>query len=189
MIKFAQGTPAAVRDWLQSLAETPQRFVSRPVRSPSRQSAARPAKVEVRPDHPIAKALATNERMESVWRLIGDWPGALHLVQLAVHYTSPLMLWNLEAPPEQRTAFGFASSWLAAAAEDFVLVLDDFPETAADLWGEPVGGLMQRLRAFARAGSRNQQNIGHFTISCPRQAARDTATCINSFSATQWHGG
>ena len=199
MIEFAKGTPAAVRTWLQSIAEKPELLVSRPVRSRSGQWETQPAKVEVQRDHPIAKALATNERMQNLWNLIGDWPGALDLIQLAVDYGNEFLLANLEEPPERRTAFGFAASWISGAAEDFAVALEMFPGIAAELWGENIDDLVQRLRAFGDAALRkaNEARAFYDFLPAPSRRGRGDTHQILFRDAATWvlkrlvglHGG
>lgn len=161
-----------LRTWLQSIAETPGLLASRPVRSRSGQWEAQTAKVEVQPDHPIAKALATDERMQNLWNLIGDWPGALDLIQSAVHYGNGFLLANLEQPPERRTAFGFAASWISGAAEDFAVALEMFPDIAAELWGEAIDDLVQRLRAFGGTASQKASEARAFYDFMPAPSRR-----------------
>jgi hypothetical protein len=153
LIEFAQGTPIAVQVWLQSIAETRQRLVSLPIRSRKRPLVTQRAIAGVRSDHPIAKALAGDERMANIWNLIGDWPGSSGLIKMAIRYSNPPLLANLMEPPEARTAFGFAASYLSSAGEDFAVALEIFPDTAAALLGEPVGALVAWLRAFAAEAS------------------------------------
>jgi hypothetical protein len=149
-INPARSTPPAVREWLREKAETPRHVVSLPNRS---LSGDQPAKVSIEGGDAIAKALLTDERMEEVWRLIGRWPGALDMVQVAIRYSNPLLLENLMAAPKDRTAFGNAALFLSETAEEFAFFLDRFSTTAAELWGEPVDPLVERFRAFAQAAA------------------------------------
>ena len=170
MIEFARKTPAMVRGWLQSIDWR---------------------------EHPIPKALATDERMERLWELIGDWPGAVHLTQLAVHYSNPSLLTRLMDP--HRTTFGYATFCLADAAVNFVAALDFFPDTAAELWGEPVDDLQKRLWAFADAAARraSEDRVFYDFAPLPSRRGRGDAHQLLYRDAIAWvlnrlvehHGG
>jgi hypothetical protein len=101
-------------------------------------------------------------RMESVldWataKMIGDWPGALDLIQMAVHYSNPFLLSKLTKPPELRTGFGYDAYHLAITAIDFLVALEFFPNTAAGLSGENMGDHVEWLCGFAAAALRSAE--------------------------------
>jgi hypothetical protein len=125
MIEFARNTPPEVAEWLR-------------------------AGLAAVPNHPILRALATDERMSALWAELGKWPpGALSVVQLATHFSTPTILSILKKPSEERASPEYTS--LGVAAEDFVMQLEWWTSAATELWGEPVGALVERLRAFATA--------------------------------------
>jgi len=102
------------------------------------------------PNHPILRALATDERMSALWAEFGKWQaGPLAVVQLATHFSTPTILSILKKPSEDRVSPEYAS--LGVAAEDFVIQLQRWTSAATELWGEPVDALVLRLRAFANA--------------------------------------
>jgi hypothetical protein len=173
-INPARLTPPAVREWLSGKAQTPRRVISLPNRSLSRDQ---PAKASIEVGDAIAKALLTDERMEEVWRLIGRWPGALDLVQVAVRYSNPLLLENLMAAPKDRTAFGNAALFLSETAQDFAFLLDSFSPIATELWGGPVGPLVERLRAFAQAaaGKANEARVFYNFVPKPNPRGRGSS--------------
>jgi hypothetical protein len=124
MIQFARNTPPEVANWLR-------------------------AQLAVMPNHPILRALAADERMSALWAELGKWqPGALVLVQLAVHFSTPTILSVLQKPSEERVSPEYT---LGLAAETFAIQLEWWSGAATALWGEPVDALIERLRAFATA--------------------------------------
>lgn len=161
MIRSARLTPPPVREWLQSIATTPRRVLLLPVGSRSE-----PASFEDQPGDPIAKALLADERMENVWRLIGNWPGSLDLIQMAVRYSNPALLANLMT--KERTAFGFAASSLSEMAAGFADVLESFSNTAEPLWGKPIEPLVKRLRKFAEKASQKASKAKAFYDFVPK---------------------
>ena len=156
MMKLGLGTPPAVAEWLESVNK-PHRFVVPPRSVRARRSAPQPAVIKRRPDDPAAKALLTDERMENLWKMIGDWPGALDLIQMAVHYSNPFLLSKLTKPPELRTGFGYDAYHLAITAIDFLVALEFFPNTAAGLSGENMGDHVEWLCGFAAAALRSAE--------------------------------
>jgi len=125
MIEFARNTPPEVANWIR-------------------------AGLAAVPNHPILRALATDERMSALWAEFGKWQaGPLAVVQLATHFSTPTILSILKKPSEDRVSPEYAS--LGVAAEDFVIQLQRWTSAATELWGEPVDALVLRLRAFANA--------------------------------------
>jgi hypothetical protein len=156
-MKIVRETPAAVRDWLEPLASRPYRTVALPESSAHEGVA---AKIVIENGDPTAIALLTDERMAVLWKLLGDRPDPLALIQVAFHCRNPLLLANLERSPDERTAFGFAEAYLAtegdhlleavkklktaieafraykAALDGFIIALEWFPGTHARFEGE-----------------------------------------------------
>jgi hypothetical protein len=130
MSEFARNTPSEVANWLR-------------------------ARLAVLPNHPILRALATDDRMADLWAdlgKLGEWrPGALTVVSLAVHFSTPTILSNLQKPPEERWPLSCPEYPLGVAAENLADMLQWWANAAAELWGEPVDALVERLRAFATA--------------------------------------
>src|SRR5712691_9084217 len=77
-----------------------------------------------------------------------------------------------EEPPERRTAFGFAACWISGAAEDFAVALEMFPGIAAELWGENIDDLVQRLRAFGDAALQKANEARAFYDFLPAPSRR-----------------
>jgi hypothetical protein len=69
--------------------------------------------------------------------------------------------------PKQRT-FGYVPSLLSDAAADFAIVLEIFSSAATELWGEQIGPLVEKLRAFAEAGSRQASKDRDFYDFVPK---------------------
>ncbi len=160
-IRAAPGTPLAVQELLQYIATIPRLIESS--RSVDESDDDRNTVLfEVQPGHPIAKALLSDGRMESVWRRLGDWPGSLDLMRVVIRYSDPLLLANFMPAPKDRTAFGFAPSLLSDIAKDFIFALESFSCIATELWGEPTDPLVERLRAFAEAASRKADEAKDF---------------------------
>ena len=155
IIKLARGTPPQVAAWLRSINK-PGLFVAPPDPVGSRPSEPQPAVIETRPDHPVAIALLTDERMEVLWELIADWPGALNLIQVATHYANPFLLSKLVLQPNGRKSFGYSDNFLAAsaenlaeAAENFLDGLKLFRSVALERWREDLVELIEALHAFS----------------------------------------
>jgi hypothetical protein len=151
MIEFARKTPPEVTNWLR-------------------------AQLGAMPNHPILIALATDERMSVVWAELKKWqPGvALTLVRLAAHFSAPAILSALQTPPEERVGLSWPESLLGNAAEDFATRLECWPNAAAELWGEPIDALVERLRAFASVAferAKANQSVYDY-IAEPRRGGR-----------------
>jgi hypothetical protein len=114
MIEFARNTPLEVANWLR-------------------------AQLAAMPNDPILRALATDERMSSLWAELGKWQsGALALVTLAVHFSTPTILSIRQRPPEERFSLSWPGYLLGVAADDFAMKLEYWSSAATELWGEPV---------------------------------------------------
>jgi hypothetical protein len=111
------------------------------------------ARLVAMPDHAILRALATHVSMGDLWTelgKLGNWrPGASDLIWLAVHFSAPPILSRLQKPPEERLGFSYPQSLLGLAADELAARLECWPNAAAELLGEPVDALVERLRAFA----------------------------------------
>lgn len=125
-MEFALNTPPDVADWLRK-------------------------QLTAIPEHPVLRALATDERMLALWAEFGQWEPRARIVQLAVYFSTPRMLSALKKPPQDREFLAFPEHLLAAAAEDFAVLLEFWPESAAQFWEEPIKTLIERLRSFATA--------------------------------------
>ena len=114
MIEFARNTPPEVADWFR-------------------------AHLAARPDDAIVRGLATDERMSALWAEFDRWPtGALAVVSLAAHYSTPAILSNLQKTPEERIGLSWPESLLGFAADDLAVQLERWPKHGAELLGEPV---------------------------------------------------
>lgn len=110
------------------------------------------AQLEAMPNHSILLALATDERMSAVYADLRKWsPGALSLIALVVHFSTPTILSNLQKPSEERWSLSWPEYRLGAVAGEFATMLEWWPNAARELWGEPVDALVECLRAFAIA--------------------------------------
>lgn len=141
------------------------------------------AQLEAMPNHSILLALATDERMSAVYADLRKWsPGALSLIALVVHFSTPTILSNLQKPSEERWSLSWPEYRLGAVAGEFATMLEWWPNAARELWGEPVDALVECLRAFApsllrRSSERRLSRA--FTTTSPSRIGADGAVQNN----------
>ena len=124
--QFARHTPPEVANWLRPLLAST-------------------------PDHPVLRALATDDRMSDLWMNLGPWEPKVWLVQIAFHFSTPTIISALQRKPQERDNLVFSEYTLGINARHFAVVLEWFKGTAAELWGKPVEGLIEDLHSFADA--------------------------------------
>jgi hypothetical protein len=124
--EFARHTPPEVANWLRPL-------------------------LAAMPNHPVLRALAADERMSDLWTTLSSWEPKVWVVHLAVHFSTPTILSALERPLPERYALAWSEYRLGIAAREFAVLIEFWRNTAAELWGEPVEVLVERLHSFADA--------------------------------------
>jgi hypothetical protein len=118
------------------------------------------ATLEIRPsghpDHPIYRALATDERMVGLWDEIGQWPTPtlLRLIAEASYFAEENIIEELLKPANERVGFGLAQRSLASAAESLVKAIRNFPDEAVELWHAPFADQVAHFRAIHNAEAR-----------------------------------
>ena len=100
----------------------------------------------------IVTALASDERMETVWPAIQNWNDSQieHFVRLALLFADPNILTDLTLPPEQRLYLSKGPYSLQITAEQFAEAIEANRAEAAMFWPGIVEDILPKLHAFSK---------------------------------------
>jgi hypothetical protein len=107
-------------------------------------------------------ALANDDRMAELWKLVADWPpnDTKSLIGFAGCLAESGVPRALADPPSNRVGLAWAQYCISDSAIRLAIDLQCYPDTAKELLDEPPGELVERLRALWKRASREAELIG-----------------------------
>jgi hypothetical protein len=98
----------------------------------------------------IINALASDDRMEEIWKTVAAWPDAQisHLTHSAFLYAMPGMLADLILVPQKR-GLGYESFELSYTAKSFADAIEKHRTLAEEFWPESSESVLPKLREFS----------------------------------------